>query len=143
MSTSASPPKTRVFISFDYDYDNNLRVLLRGQAKNKDTPFALEDWSIKVESAEWREEARRRIRRSAVVTVICGQHTRSAAGVAQEIKIAREEGVPFWLLKGYKDRRCEFPRGSSWFWDTMHEWKWATIEEMCLRKTTPWWKRIW
>jgi hypothetical protein len=32
--------------------------------------------------------------------VICGQHTSSAAGVNAEIKIAREEGTPYFLLRG-------------------------------------------
>ena len=37
----------RVFISFDYDYDENLRILLVGQARNPDSPFTISDWSVK------------------------------------------------------------------------------------------------
>jgi len=40
----ASPPKkTRVYVSFDYDHDDDPRRLLLGQAKHHDTPFAFED----------------------------------------------------------------------------------------------------
>jgi hypothetical protein len=33
--------KTKVFISFDYDHDVDLKNLLVGQAKNDDTPLVL------------------------------------------------------------------------------------------------------
>lgn len=39
--------KTRVFTSFDFDHDEDLRNLLVGQAKNPDSPFELSDWSVK------------------------------------------------------------------------------------------------
>jgi hypothetical protein len=37
----------RVFTSFDFDHDEDLRYLLVGQAKNPDSPFELGDWSVK------------------------------------------------------------------------------------------------
>jgi len=39
--------KTKVFTSFDFDHDEDLRNLLVGQSKNPDTPFELADWSVK------------------------------------------------------------------------------------------------
>ena len=39
--------KIRVFTSFDYDHDEDLRTLLVGQAKNPDSPFEMADWSVK------------------------------------------------------------------------------------------------
>ena len=36
-----------VFISFDFDSDNDLRGNLVAQAKNPDSPFSISDWSIK------------------------------------------------------------------------------------------------
>ena len=38
--------KKRVFISFDYDHDSDLKTLLVGQAKNADSPFEITDMSI-------------------------------------------------------------------------------------------------
>ena len=55
-----------VFISFDYDHDDDLRVILLGQAKHKGAPFSFEDWSIKQETRGWRDDARKRIKRSNV-----------------------------------------------------------------------------
>ena len=39
--------KKRTFISFDYDYDLDLKNLLVGQARNDDSPFEITDMSIK------------------------------------------------------------------------------------------------
>lgn len=38
--------KKRVFISFDYDNDSDLKTLLVGQARNSDSPFEVIDMSI-------------------------------------------------------------------------------------------------
>ena len=39
--------KKRAFISFDYDYDEELKQALIGQSKNPDSPFSINDMSIK------------------------------------------------------------------------------------------------
>src|SRR5258705_12458685 len=69
---------TRIFISFDYDHDHDLKNALVGQAKLPDSPFEIADWSIKEPSADWKEKARARIRRADVVAVICGHRTDTA-----------------------------------------------------------------
>lgn len=135
--------KTLIFVSFDYDHDDDIRTLLLGQAKNPDTPFTFEDWSIKQETKGWKEDARKRIRRCDAVIVICGLHTDQAVGVAHEVQIARDEDVPFHLLKGRKNGMCRRPSGTSWLWDTMHEWKWGNIASMCGHPPDPWWKKYW
>jgi hypothetical protein len=140
----ASPPtKTRVFISFDYDHDDDLRVLLLGQAKHHKTPFSFEDWSIKHATKGWKADARKRIKRSDVVIVICGRNTHQAVGVTEEIKIAREEGKPFHLLRGRKGETCRRPSGTSALWDTMNSWTWDNIAAISTIDDRPWWKRIW
>jgi hypothetical protein len=140
----ASPPtKARVFISFDYDHDDDLRVLLLGQAKHHNTPFSFEDWSIKHATKGWKADARKRIKRSDVVIVICGRNTHQAVGVTEEIKIAREEGKPFHLLRGRKGETCRRPSGTSAFWDTMHSWTWDNVAAISTIDDRPWWKKIW
>jgi hypothetical protein len=141
MATSTA--KTRVFVSFDYDHDEDLKNLLVGQSRKRSTPFSFEDWSIKRATRGWKDDARKRIHRCAVVIVVCGLHTHTAVGVAKEIELARQEGVPFWLLRGRREGNCRRPRGTSWIFDAMHEWSWDNIEAMCRSKTTPWWSRIW
>lgn len=39
--------KKRSFINSDYDNDSDLKVLLVGQARNSDSPFSINDMSIK------------------------------------------------------------------------------------------------
>ena len=37
-----------VFISFDYDHDNDLRGNLVAQARDSESPFSITDWSLRV-----------------------------------------------------------------------------------------------
>ena len=102
--------KKRTFISFDYDHDHDIKECLVGQARNSDSPFEITDMSIKEPvSSNWKENARRRIRGCDVVVVLCGEHTDTASGVAAELAIAQEEGIPYFLLRGHPDRYCKFP----------------------------------
>lgn len=120
--------KARCFISFDYDHDLDLKTLLLGQAKNPDSPFEIADWSIKTASPGWKEEARRRIRASDQVIVICGTHTHLAAGVAQEVTIAKEERKPYFLLKGRSSQRCTWPTSATS--DKMYNWTWENLKRL-------------
>lgn len=120
--------KTRVFISFDYDHDNDLKNLIVGQARNPDSPFEIADWSIKEASANWRSEAQRRIRRVEQVIVICGQHTDKARGVSVEVSLAREENKPYFLLRGRSDKTFRKPRGTES--DKVYKWTWHNLKNL-------------
>jgi hypothetical protein len=137
----APPTRTPVFVSFDYDHDARLRDLLVGQGRNDDSPFFIEDWSIKKESKGWKADARKRISRSKLVIAICGRHTSKAVGVAAEIAIARELQVRYILLRGYKDGKVERPAGTSWFFDPTYDWTWENLRK--LTDMRPWWQKIW
>ena len=92
----------RVFISFDYDHDEELKHALIGQSRNSDSPFSISDWSVKEElSGDWKEKVRTRLRRVDVIAVICGHWTDRATGVSTEVRIAREEGYHTfsWLVE--------------------------------------------
>lgn len=122
--------KTKTFISFDYDHDDKLKVLLAGQAKHKDTPFDIEDWSIKETIDEnWKAKARTRIKSVDVVAVICGEHTHTAAGVSAEVKIAQEEKKPYFLLKGYSDKTCTKPTAALAS-DKIYNWTWENLKTL-------------
>ena len=104
----AKKSKKRVFISFDYDHDSDLKTLLVGQSKLEDSLFEIADWSVKEElTGDWKEKVRERIKKVGVVAVICGEYTDSATGVSAEVKIAQEEEKPYFLLKGRKDKTCK------------------------------------
>jgi hypothetical protein len=120
--------KKRAYISFDYDNDSDLKIMLVGQAKHSDTPFDIADMSIKEAIlSNWKEKARTRIRGCDVVIVICGEYTSSATGVAAELTIAQEERVPYFLLWGRPDRTCVKP-ASAGATDNIYKWTWENLK---------------
>jgi hypothetical protein len=121
--------KIPVFISFDYDHDNDLKVLLVGQAKNDDSPFSISDWSIKEESDDWKEKARTRIKRVDQVIVMCGKYTDTAPGVNAEIEIARDENKPYFLLAGRADGGNKKPTAAL-STDKMYDWTWDNLKTL-------------
>ena len=122
--------KCRTFISFDYDHDEDLKILLVGQAKLPDSPFEFTDQSLKEPLVgDWREKIRRRIRDVDVVAVICGQWTHTATGVAAEVTIAREEKVAYFLLKGRRDKACTKPT-SALPGDKVYDWTWDNLKAL-------------
>ncbi|PZQ19296.1 MAG: hypothetical protein DI565_02665 [Ancylobacter novellus] len=119
---------TRMFISFDYDHDAFLKEALVGQSKLPDSPFTLADWSIKEHiDGNWREKARTRIRSVDVVCVICGQHTDTATGVGIELKLAQEEGKPYFLLHGYASKPALKPTTATPS-DKVYNWTWDNLK---------------
>ena len=121
-------PKKRAFISFDFDHDEDLRNLLVGQSRNDDSPFEIEDWSVKAEiPGDWKEKVRERIRRTDLTIVICGEYTDTAQGVADELTITREEDKPYFLLWGRKDKNCKKPK-SAYDSDKIYEWTWDNLK---------------
>jgi hypothetical protein len=121
--------KVPVYMSFDYDHDSDLKTLLVGQSNNEDSPFDIEDWSIKEPSPDWKEKARTRIKRSQQVIVICGEHTDTATGVNAEISIARDEKKPYFLLKGRADGGNKKPTAAL-STDKVYDWTWPNLKSL-------------
>jgi hypothetical protein len=122
--------KRRVFVSFDYDHDEILKIFLVGQAKNEDSPFELADWSIKEPiTGDWKKKASTRIRGVDLVIVICGEYTDKAMGVNAELTIAQEEIVPYFLLKGYSDKPCKIPKTAKTT-DKLYNWTWDNLKNL-------------
>lgn len=123
-------PTKRTFISFDFDHDEDLRNLLVGQAKNSDTPFNIQDFSVKEPmTGDWREKVRTRIRRTDLTIVICGEWTHTAAGVSAELSITREEAKPYFLLWGRSGKACTKPT-SALSTDKIYEWTWENLKNL-------------
>ena len=120
----------RAFISFDAENDEDLRNLLVGQAKNPDSPFEIADWSVKEElSGDWKEKVQQKIKRVNQVIVICGENTNTATGVSVEVKIAREEGKPYFLLWGHKSKTCRKPTAAKQS-DKIYKWTWDNLNSL-------------
>jgi hypothetical protein len=122
--------KKRVFTSFDFDHDADLRTLLVGQAKLEDSPFELTDWSLKDPlTGDWKAKIRTRIKSVDVICVMCGESTNTATGVSAELTIAQEEHVPYFLLKGRADKTCTWPKAARPE-DKMYKWTWDNLKAL-------------
>ena len=122
--------KKSAFISFDYDNDDDLRILLAGQAKHPDTPFDIIDRSVKEHlTGDWKEKVKGRIQRADLVIVICGEKTSTASGVAVELQIAKDEDRPFFLLWGRNGKTCTKPSTASSS-DKIYKWTWDNLKSL-------------
>lgn len=122
--------KTRVFISFDFDYDSDLKNLLVGQSRNEESPFEIFDMSVKEElSGDWKAKVRTRIKGVDQVIVICGEHTNDASGVNAELRITQEESKEYFLLWGRTDKNCKKPSAAK-VNDKIYKWTWDNLKKL-------------
>lgn len=119
--------KKRVFISFDFDNDLNLKNLLAGQAKLTDSPFEISDWSLKEAAPEkdWEEKALAKIKRSEIVVVIAGASTYRASGVKKEVNMARNNEIKIVQIKpqGTNPTRVENA-------GVLYDWTWDNLKKL-------------
>lgn len=122
--------RKRAFISFDFDHDQDLRLLLVGQAKHPDTPFDIQDASVKQHlPGDWKEKVRGRISRSDLTIVICGQFTHLADGVAAELLMTRDQQKPYFLLWGRTSKPCTKPT-TALASDKIYQWTWDNLKSL-------------
>lgn len=122
-------PKTKVFISYDYDHDRQLKETLVGQAKLSDSPFSVADISIQAELQNWQQEARKAIGACDVFVVLLGEHTHQAHGVRREAKMAKDLGKRRFQLRK-KGHRPSPVHGAG----EVVAWKWKNLKQ---RLSTP------
>ena len=118
--------KTKVFVSFDFDNDEKLKIFIIGQAKNSDSPFEISDLSLKEAKPEkdWLDHARRAIGRSDVFMIMLGPRTKNASGVLKELNIAIEKDIHKFQIIGYNNGSSDWavPNGGrtySWNWENL------------------------
>ena len=83
--------KAKVFVSFDFDNDHDLKGSLVAQAENASSPFDLIDFSLKESLPQplWLSRAQSAIARCDVFVVVLGLNTHQAPGVLKEVQIAK------------------------------------------------------
>ena len=122
-------PKTKVFISYDYDHDRQLKETLVGQAKLPDSPFSVADISIQAELRNWQQEARKAIEACDVFVVLLGEYTHEALGVRREAKMAKDLGKRRFQLR----KKGHWPKSVDGAGEVV-AWKWKNLKQ---RLTTP------
>lgn len=118
----------RVFVSFDFDNDRELKTLLAGQSKLPSSPFEFSDWSMKeaAPQQDWEDEAESRIKRSDLVLVMVGANTHQASGVLKEVEMARQNSIPIVQMIG--------PSGGNYTAvpnaGRLYAWNWDNLEKL-------------
>jgi hypothetical protein len=122
--------KQRIFISFDYDHDEDIKIMLAGQAKLPDSPFDFKDASVKDHlTGDWEEKVKGRINNCDQVIVLCGTLTHTASGVSKELKITQGLKKPYFLLNGRPDKTCYKPTAAL-AGDKIYKWTWDILKSL-------------
>ena len=82
--------KTKVFISYDYEHDIDMKNNLISESRRADSPFSINDLSLNEKVSDWQQKAREAISRCDVFVVLLRENTHQASGVLREIKMAKE-----------------------------------------------------
>lgn len=122
--------KSRVFISYDFEHDEEKKFLLAEQSRLPDSPFEIADASAKEPlTGDWGDKARSRMADIDVVIALCGVDAFLAKNMAAELTIAQEKNTPYFLLRAYPDRNCTKP-ASATSSDTVYEWTWDNLKTL-------------
>ena len=120
--------RTRIYISFDREHDADLGKLLDAQSLRPGATFEVTNRPRGNESGpSWDSDTRSQIQGAEAVLVICGEHTGDSMLVSLELAIAQEEGRPYMLLWGRRDKMCVKP-DSARKDDAMYSWTRGILE---------------
>lgn len=115
--------KLRVFVSFEFDKDNQLKGSFVSQAKEY-SPHRVVSFSKSHAEQEWQGKARSAIQECEIVIVLVGQDTHNAPGVKTEVKIARRLKKPIFQVVPQEATYTGLPG-----LDEPIRWKWKNINK--------------
>ena len=100
----------RVFVSYDREHDGDLHDRLVEQASKSTSGFEISARSRdRAPTDLWDEGLRREMREADEVIIICGEHSNCSERMGTELRIAREEERPYFLLWGRRELMCTKP----------------------------------
>jgi len=127
--------KVKVFVSYDCKHDEDLKELLDREIEKYDLNCAVTGWStVHDDSAAWKQRTQGKIRDVQLVIVLCGEHTHEAGGVAAEVQISQEEGIPYVLLFGGKPNGTTKPANTKES-DTFQQWSRYNLQLLIDRRS--------
>ncbi len=125
--------KLSIFVSFEFDKDNDLRDNFYAQAKGK-SPHRVRNCSLKeaYPTEAWKKKAREAIKACDVVVVLVGEDTHNAQGVIVETDMARNMEKPIIQIRPQRTtftglKHLEQP--IAWRWKTIN----AKLDEVAPR----------
>jgi hypothetical protein len=130
--TGVGSEQIRVFVSYDCEHDGDLHDRLVEQASKSTTGFEISARSrARAPTDLWEGGLRRDIREADEVIIICGEHTDCSERVGTELRIAREEERPYFLLWGRRELMCTKPMTAKPA-DAMYSWTWEILQSQIL-----------
>ena len=117
--------KTRIFVSYDYEHDSDLKDTLIAQSKLPDSPFSINDLSLREKVSDWQQKARAAIEKCDVFVLLLGNYAHQATGVRREVKMARQIGKKrFQLRKRGNNPKPLEGAGEvvAWKWKNLKKW---------------------
>ena len=99
------------------------------QAKNKRSPFAFIDMSVKEPwpEKEWKRQCRKKIRQCDCMIVLLSKKTWHSSGARWEIKCAREERLRLIGMHVQKDEKGAIP--PELYGKRIIKWSWENLEK--------------
>ncbi|MFC1998832.1 hypothetical protein ACFLVR_04220 [Chloroflexota bacterium] len=122
--------RPKIFLSFDYDHDLNLKGHFIHQARQQESPFSMNDFSLSepYPDREWVRRAQSNIEGCDVFIVLLGRNTHSAPGVLEEVGLARGSNTKRFQLKAHKGPRPPLEGAGE-----VILWTWENIEDKLRR----------
>ena len=114
--------KTKVFVSYDYMHDSDMKKRLIAESKRPDSPFSINDLSLSEKVTDWQQKARAAIEKSDVFVILLGENTHQASGVRREARMARQIGKRRFQLR--KQRHNPKPLENI---GEVVAWKWKNL----------------
>ena len=119
--------KVRVFLSFEFDKDNDLHRNFYAQAETC-SEYQIIDTSLNEQyhpDAAWLKKARKKIEKSDIVIVMLGDDTHNAPGVIKEVNEARKQRKRIFQIRPQKRTSAEVKGGGK-----VIPWDWTQIDAM-------------
>ena len=117
--------KTKVFASYDYEYDSDMKNNLIAESKKPDSPFSINDLSLNYKIPDWQQKAREAISKCDVFVVLLRENTHQASGVIREVRMAREIGKRRFQLRE-KGHNPQSLQGAgevvAWTWNNLKKY---------------------
>ncbi len=99
--------KKKIFVSFDFDNDRDLKNEMVAFSQNEDANFKVSNWSMKPVdmTRQWEKQVKYHITRCDVLVVLIGEQTADAPGVKHEIEIARANNIKIIQMTSHPQHR--------------------------------------
>ena len=117
--------KTKVFASFDYEHDLDMKNNLLNQSQRPDSPFSINDISLNERVPEWQQKARTAIENCDVFIVLLRENTHQTKGVLREVRMAIQlDRKRFQLREKGRNPKSIDDAGEvvAWRWNNLKKW---------------------